>query len=117
MLHYIGVFTVVHLMAKRLELCRVRRRHAAEIQGAVWRDGWANVIPLIALLAVLFSGYTPYMSAFCGISLAIIVGAARRQVSLRPLSTRPLFIAFVVWKYLTEGFELPIDRAACAPGR
>ena len=61
----------------------------------VWRDGWANLIPLVALLVVLFSGYTPYMSAFCGISLTVIAGAARRDVPWT-LVFPAAFIAFVV---------------------
>ena len=112
MLHYIGVFTVVHLMARRLNLQGLSSDLLPKL-GAVWRDGWANVIPLIALLAVLFSGYTPYMSAFCGISLAVIVGGARRNAPatfVYPVA----FIAFVVWKYLTEGFDLPITLLLCA---
>ena len=111
-LHYVGVFAVVHLMARRLGLQGI----AADLLPKfveVWKDGWANVIPLIALLAVLFSGYTPYMSAFCGISLAIIVGAARRDVPLT-LIFPAAFIAFAVWKYLTEGFDLPIAALLCA---
>ena len=65
LLHYVGVFCVVHFMGKRLGLSGVAADMLPKF-GAVWRDGWANVIPLIALLYVLFSGYTPYMSAFCG---------------------------------------------------
>ena len=112
MLHYIGVFSVVHLMARRLDLKGLPPDMLPKL-GAVWRDGWANVIPLIALLAVLFSGYTPYMSAFCGISLAVIVGGARLN-SPATLVYPAAFIAFVVWKYLTEGFGLPMTLLLCA---
>ena len=69
----------------------------------VWRDGWANIVPLVGLLVVLFSGYTPYMSAFCGISLALIVGMSRIREPLT-LIYAVLFIAFVWWKYQNEGF-------------
>jgi len=112
MLHYIGVFSVVHLMARRLNLQGLSADLLPKF-GAVWRDGWANVIPLIALLAVLFSGYTPYMSAFCGISLAVIVGGARLKAPAT-LIYPAAFIAFVVWKYLTEGFDLPMTLLLCA---
>ena len=106
LLHYVGVFSVVHLMARRLNLKGMSKEALPKL-AAVWKDGWANIIPLIALLAVLFSGYTPFMSAFCGISLAVIVGMARPGkvlTLLYPIS----FIAFVVWKYLNGGFELPM---------
>ncbi|MEO1378975.1 MAG: TRAP transporter large permease subunit, partial [Pseudomonadota bacterium] len=73
--------------------------------GAVWRDGWANIVPLVGLLVVLFSGYTPYMSAFCGISLAIIAGMARLKDPVT-LVYAAAFISFVVWKYTGGGFDL-----------
>ena len=111
-LHYVGVFAVVHLMAKRLNLKGLAADMLPQF-AAVWRDGWANIIPLVALLVVLFSGYTPYMSAFCGISLAIIVGAARMKNPLT-LTYPALFIAFVVWKYLGDGFDLTITSILVA---
>ncbi|MEM7169278.1 MAG: TRAP transporter permease [Pseudomonadota bacterium] len=112
LLHYVGVFTVVHLMARRLDLKGIAADMLPKFK-EVWKDGWANVIPLIALLSVLFSGYTPYMSAFCGISLAIIVGAARRDTPFT-LIFPALFIAFAFWKYMTEGFGLPITALLVA---
>ncbi len=112
LLHYTGVFAVVHLMARKLDLQGLAADLLPKFK-EVWKDGWANVIPLIALLVVLFSGYTPYMSAFCGISLAVIVGAARRDAPLT-LIYPAAFIAFVVWKYLTEGFDLPMALLLCA---
>lgn len=102
-LHYVGVFTVVHLMARRLGL-RGLSREALPRLTAVWRDGWANVIPLIGLLAVLFSGYTPYMSAFCGISLAIVAGMSRAREP-RTLVYAVAFAAFVLWKHFGGVFS------------
>lgn len=103
LLHYVGVFTVVHLMARKLDL-RGLSRDALPRFAAVWRDGWANIIPLIGLLWVLFSGYTPFMSAFCGISLAVVSGMSRlRQPTT--LIYALAFIAFVAWKYFGGGFE------------
>ena len=103
LLHYTGVFAVVHLMARRLGLKGLTKDQLPLLK-AVWAEGWANLVPLIGLLLVLFSGYTPYMSAFCGISLAIITGMGR----VRKLATLiyPLaFIAFVVWKFFGGGFD------------
>lgn len=106
-LHYVGVFTVVHLMARRLNLQGLSKELLPQF-AEVWRDGWANIIPLIGLLIVLFSGYTPFMSAFCGISLAIIVGCARTSTPAT-LLLPAAFIAFVIWKYVTGGFDLTIS--------
>ncbi len=104
LLHYVGVFAVVHLMARRLGLKGLSKDALPQLR-AVWGDGWANIVPLVGLLVVLFSGYTPYMSAFCGISLAIIAGMSRMKQPLT-LVYAAAFIAFVVWKYQGGGFDL-----------
>lgn len=104
LLHYIGVFAVVHLMARKLNLKGMAKEALPKL-GEVWRDGWANVIPLVGLLWVLFSGYTPFMSAFCGISLAIIAGMSRIRQPLT-LAYPAAFILFAVWKLSDGGFDL-----------
>lgn len=104
LLHYTGVFAVVHLMARRLGLKGLTRDALPKL-AAVWRDGWANVLPLIGMLWVLFAGYTAYMSAFCGISLAIVAGMSRWREP-PTLVYAVAFIAFVVWKYTGGGFAL-----------
>ena len=103
-LHYVGVFAVVHLMARRLGLKGISKELLPQFR-QVWGEGWANIVPLVGLLVVLFSGYTPYMSAFCGISLAIIAGMSRMREPVT-LIYALAFISFVVWKYLGGGFEL-----------
>ncbi|WP_436398975.1 TRAP transporter permease [Roseobacter sp. S98] len=107
LLHYVGVFAVVHLMARKLGLKGLAKEALPQL-GAVWRDGWANIVPLIGLLVVLFSGYTPYMSAFCGISLAIIAGMSRMKEPVT-LVYAAAFIGFVVWKYTGGGFDLSMS--------
>ena len=112
LLHYVGVFSVVHLMARRLNLQGLSGDMLPRL-GQVWREGWANLIPLVALLVVLFSGYTPYMSAFCGISLTLIVGTARLGTPLT-LAYPAAFIAFVLWKYFGGGFDPVTTVILCA---
>lgn len=113
-LHYVGVFTVVHLMALKLDLQGMTKEMLPKFR-EVWRDGWANIIPLIGLLVVLFSGYTPFMSAFCGISFAIIAGMSRLKNPPTLIYTAA-FIVFVAWKYSGAAFDLPmaITLIACA---
>ena len=106
-LHYVGVFSVVHLMARRLDLKGLSKEMLPKL-GEVWRDGWANIVPLVGLLVVLFSGYTPYMSAFCGISLALIAGMSRLKEPLT-LVYPAAFIGFVLWKLSNGGFSLPMS--------
>jgi len=104
LLHYIGVFTVVHLMARKLNLKGLAKEQLPQF-AAVWKNGWANIIPLIGLLWVLFSGYTPYMSAFCGISLALAVGMSRYREP-PTLIMAAFFIGFVAWKFSDGSFAL-----------
>jgi len=112
LLHYVGVFTVVHLMARKLNLQGISKDMLPKF-ASVWKKGWANIIPLIGLLLVLFSGYTPFMSAFCGISLSVIVGMARYRHPLTWIYSLA-FIAFVLWKYQNGGFELPMTMILVA---
>jgi len=105
LLHYVGVFAVVHLMARKLNLQGMKKEMLPKF-AHVWRAGWANIIPLIGLLVVLFSGYTPFMAAFVGISLSVVVGMSRIREPLT-LIYAAAFIAFVWWKhqYTNGGFE------------
>ncbi|MGD1884455.1 MAG: TRAP transporter permease [Paracoccaceae bacterium] len=107
LLHYVGVFTVVHLMARRLGLKGLANDALPQL-GAVWRDGWANIVPLVGLLTVLFSGYTPFMSAFCGISLSIVAGMSRLKNPVT-LVYPAAFIAFVLWKLSDGGFDVTMS--------
>lgn len=103
LMHYIGVLTIVHLQAKRLGLRTYTKDQLPKLK-KVWREGWPTVLPLIILLFVLFSGYTPYMAAFLGIMLCVIVGFttfARPITLLFPAAS----IAFVLMKTIQGTFS------------
>ncbi len=89
-------------MARRLNLQGLSRDMLPKFR-AVWTDGWANVLPLIGLLVVLFSGFTPFTSAFCGISIALVTGMSRLRLPAS-LAYAALFVAFVIWKLQGGGF-------------
>ncbi len=72
-MHYIGVLTIVHFQAKKLGLKGCAKEDIPALL-AVLRDGWPTLIPLIVLITILFSGFTPYMAAFAGISACLVVG-------------------------------------------
>jgi TRAP transporter 4TM/12TM fusion protein len=72
-MHYLGVLVIVHFEAKRLGLKGMDPRELPRF-GPVIARGWLAVLPLFVLLYVLFSGYTPYMAAFWGITAAIVIG-------------------------------------------
>jgi TRAP transporter 4TM/12TM fusion protein len=53
-----------------------------DLKEAFKRD-WPTVIPLVVLVGILLSGYTPYLAAFWGITLCVLVGLLnpRRRMS------------------------------------
>jgi len=73
LMHYLGIFTMVHLEAKRLGLRGLRPDEMPRFFNVI-RNGWSALIPLILLIAIIISGRTPYMAAFWGITACIIVG-------------------------------------------
>jgi TRAP transporter 4TM/12TM fusion protein len=72
-MHYIGVLCVVHFQAKRLGLKGLPADEVPKIL-AVLKQGWPASIPLFVLIYVLFSGYSPHMAAFWGITSALAIG-------------------------------------------
>ena len=77
-MHFFGVFCQVHFEAKkhgmrglpRDELPQRARRHPPRL---------ADAMPLVVLLIVLFSGFTPYLAAFWGITGCIVIGLTNRN--------------------------------------
>lgn len=72
-MHYIGVLLIVHFQAKRLGLKGVSEEEVPQLWNVIKR-GWPASIPLFVLIYVLFSGFSPHMAAFWGITAALVVG-------------------------------------------
>ncbi len=72
-MHYIGVMSIVHFKAKKLGLKGLSAEQIPQFIEVIKR-GWMTAIPLIVLIYVLFSGYSPHMAAFWGITAVLIVG-------------------------------------------
>ena len=102
-MHYVGVMSIVHFTAKRLGLKGYPKDQLPKFF-KVWREGWHTVLPLVALLVVLFSGYSPNMAAFMGLMFCIIVGFTSLQ---RPLTliVPAGMLAFIFWKASDGGFS------------
>ena len=83
-MHFFGVLMQVHFEAKRTGLRGLRPEEMPDINAALKRD-WPTIIPLAVLLWVLFSGYTPYLAAFWGITACVAVGLLnpRRRMTIR----------------------------------
>jgi len=73
LLHYFGIFIMVHLEAKKLGLRGLR---ADEMPHAwrVIREGWLSIIPLVILVYLILSGRTPDFAAVYGIIACVVVG-------------------------------------------
>lgn len=96
LMHYIGVMSIVHFTAKRLGLKTYAKEDIPQFF-KVWRDGWFTIIPLIALLIILFTGYSPNMAAFMGLMLCIVVGFCSFRKPLTLIVPFAL-LAFIFWK-------------------
>jgi TRAP transporter 4TM/12TM fusion protein len=107
-MHFWGVFVQVHFEAKRLGLKGMPEDEIPKLWPTV-RDGWPTVIPLVALVWVIVDGYTPYLAAFVGITLCVIVGFLnpRNRLTLRDL-----------WDAFDMGarYALAVGAAAAAVG-
>ncbi|MBM3539417.1 MAG: TRAP transporter permease [Alphaproteobacteria bacterium] len=77
-LHFFGVFWQVHFEARKNGMKGLPAADLPRVR-AVLAEGWPTSIPLFVLLLVLFSGYTPYLAAFWGITACLIVGLTRRN--------------------------------------
>lgn len=73
LLHYFGIFIMVHLEAKKLGLRGLRAEELPKM-GLVLRDHWLSIIPLIILVYLILSGKTPDFAAVYGIIACVVVG-------------------------------------------
>ena len=72
-MHYLGVISIVHFEAKRLGLKGMPEEEIPKLLNVLKR-GWPTAVPLVVLIYVLFSGYSPHMAAFWGITTALTIG-------------------------------------------
>jgi len=72
-MHFFGVFWQVHFEAKRTGLRGLTAEELPSVRDS-FRKRWPTLIPLVLLVGTLMSGFTPYVSAFAGITSCIIVG-------------------------------------------
>jgi TRAP transporter 4TM/12TM fusion protein len=112
-MHFFGVFCQVHFEAKKLGMKGLPAADLPDWRAVLKRD-WPAAAPLIVLLLVLFSDFTPYLAAFWGITACIVVGLTNRN----PYVSVGFLVALgaAIWLgVLTEwsGF-LPIMAASAA---
>ncbi len=110
-MHFFGVFCQVHFEAKKLGMQGIPADQLPKWREVLARD-WPAAAPLIVLLIVLFSNYTPYLAAFWGITACIVVGLTDRSpvVAVGLIAALALAIWFDV---LTEWSGLSLLIGAC----
>jgi TRAP transporter 4TM/12TM fusion protein len=90
-LYFVTVFWMVHLEAGRKGLVGLPREQCPNPWTAV-RERWYLLLPLLGLVVLLFSGYTPMFSGTVGLALTVVLifGAAVMQ-GLRGRALRIVF--------------------------
>lgn len=92
LLYFLTVFWTVHLEASRLGLAGLPRDQLPSPLRAV-ADKWYLILPLIALVYLLFSGFTPLFAGLVGLSLTLLI------ILGVPVAARmgPLALRFLFW--------------------
>jgi TRAP transporter 4TM/12TM fusion protein len=75
-MHFFGVLMQVHFEAKKSGMRGLTDAEIPKLR-EVFANDWPSLAPLVVLLVVLFTGYTPYLAAFWGIMGCMLVGMAR----------------------------------------
>jgi TRAP transporter 4TM/12TM fusion protein len=105
-MHFFGVFMQVHFEAKRSGMRGLSKEELPNPVEVI-RDGWQTVMPLCVLLIVLFSGFTPYLAAFWGITACILVGVSR--IPVVTIGFLAAVVGAIAMGMLTNGlFMLPV---------
>ena len=90
-LYFVTVFLMVHLEAGRLGLEGIPKSECPNALAAL-RAKWHLILPLAALVWLLFSGYTPLFAGTVGLALtALIILGVPIAVNLRPFAFRAVF--------------------------
>ncbi|WP_296872158.1 TRAP transporter permease [Tibeticola sp.] len=90
-LYFVTAFWMVHLEAGRRGLHGLPKDQCPDPWVAV-RQRWHLLLPLIGLVALLFSGYTPLFSGTVGLALTVVlIFGAAVLTGVRQLALRGLF--------------------------
>jgi TRAP transporter 4TM/12TM fusion protein len=96
-MHFFGVLMQVHFEAKKTGMLGLPESEIPRMADVFRRD-WPTLSPLIILITVLFSGYTPYLAAFWGITACLVLLATNN----RPLEATALTV--IVCGLAVSGF-------------
>lgn len=110
-LYYASAFWMVHLEAGRTNLRGIPKAECPNALAAIVKN-WHLVLPLAALVYLLFSGFTPLFAGTIGLALtALLIFGNRITGQLRQLALRAVFwiglglIAAVLYRQLDWAVE------------
>jgi TRAP transporter 4TM/12TM fusion protein len=112
-MHFFGVFCQIHFEAKKNGLKGLPQSELPVAREVIRRD-WPTAIPLVILLVVLFSGFTPYLAAFWGITACIVLGLTDRNPVIAVALLAAIWIEVRLDVLTTWAGLLPLIGAALA---
>lgn len=83
-LYFAGIWLGVHFEAKRGNLKGIPRSQLLKI-GTILRERGHLALPLIVIVYLLVSGYTPMRAALVAIVLSILCSALRKSTRMKPI--------------------------------
>jgi TRAP transporter 4TM/12TM fusion protein len=83
-LYFFCVFVTVHFEAKRLGLRKVPREEMPDLRETLRHDGYL-LLPLVALIAYLYQGFSEEMAALMAVGTTFLVSFVRRRSALGPV--------------------------------
>ncbi len=83
-LYFAGIWLGVHFEAKRGNLKGISRSQLPKI-GTILRERGHLALPLIVIVYLLVSGYTPMRAALVAIVLSILCSALRKSTRMKPI--------------------------------
>lgn len=126
LLYYLSVGIMVHMEALRMGLDAIPKSRLPRTW-AVLKEGGYLLIPIVVLIYLLVSGFTPYLSAFYCIITTVVVTAAVSYIralhaaasgqtgTLAALTGSSVELGRVIWKALETGGRGALSvAAACA---
>ena len=91
-LYYVTAFWIVHLEAGRAKLLGLPKDPCPDPYAAI-RKNWYLLLPLLALVVMLFHGFTPMFAGLTGLALtAVLILGATIAATIGPTTLR-----FVLW--------------------
>lgn len=82
-LYFVAVMVMVHFEAKKTDLCPLEASAIPKI-GKVMKEGGYFLLPIIALVYLLFSGSSPMRAAAAGIGIMVILSQFKKETRMGP---------------------------------